>query len=230
MPTGVDLCLPRFSGSIQAPLRISGQTQFGYPSSGLAERDVRSALHLQGLLARHVDLERVRLLAPEDLDESGGRIRILFGSRSNSAFAKASRYGRLDRLVRFRFGDRWTITGQNGHRYSIPDPSRLSRQEYESHTDYCVVARVRDRHALPVFLISGLGGRSTEGGGRFLAEHWKHLQGEFGSQDFAVVLAFPPPVTPEVCSVIEKYAAPALKRPAAKRLRPAPPARERASG
>jgi hypothetical protein len=125
------------------------------------------------------------------------RVRVLFGSRSNHALQSLMEESRLGELVKFEFGEEWAIVGQDGRRFSISDPSKLDRLQYESSTDYGVVARVGDQERRSGFLVAGLGGRATEGSGLFLRQRWDELQGKFGKSDFAVVLEFPPPVDPK---------------------------------
>ena len=215
-PRGVDFCLPQFAGGTATPLRTvasansSTASEYSYPSTLFTNRDVQSALHVQALLAKHFDEGWIRLHSPEsfvsDRRKHGARrVGILFGSRSNDALSSAVEYTRLNRLVSFDFSNDWAIIGQDGQRFSMTDPSTLSREDYEAMTDYCVIARVRADHARPLFIVAGLGGRATEGGGRYLAHHWKDLHREFGAHDFAVVLGFPPPVSPDNCGVVARY-------------------------
>lgn len=212
-PKGIDLCLPEFSGSLSAPLRMGGlQGPYGYPSTAFSNRDVKSAFYVQSLLSRHFDEGSIRVQSPGDFvsarKHGARRVGILFGSRSNRAFWPAGEFGQLSRLVSFQFGTEWAIVGADQRRFSIPDPSKLSREAYEAKTDYCVVARVRGDQARPLFLIAGLGGRATEGGGRYLAYEWQKLHRKFETRDFAVVLSFPPPVSPDRFSVAARYVAP----------------------
>lgn len=214
-PSGVDLCLPEFSGSLSAPLQTRGNEGYGYPSSAFSNRDVRSAFHVQSLLSQHFSDDSIRLQSPGDFmstrsKEWAPRVGILFGSRSNEALSKESDLLQLERLVSFEFGAEWSIVGQDERRFSIADPSKLSREDYEATTDYCVVARVRDDRGRPLFLIAGLGGRATEGGGKYLVDAWEKLHRRFESRDFAVVLAFAPPVNPDHSTEAASYVAESL--------------------
>jgi hypothetical protein len=198
--SGIDFCLPRFAGN-HNPLHLAGAKgdQFSYPSLAIAERDARSAMHVIGLLGCAPEISNdLQFRTPEEFDDhqQGDRVRVLFGSRSNHALQSLMKESGLGELVKFEFGDEWAIVGQDSRRFSIPDPSRLDRKEYESSTDYGVVARVSDQGKHSVFLVAGLGGRATEGSGLFLRERWNKLQGKFGDSDFAVVLEFSPPVDP----------------------------------
>lgn len=200
--SGVDFCLPRFAGDRSAPLRlaVAADDKFSYPSLALAERDARSAMHVIGLLGCASGIsEEVEFRAPEDFadQDRDDRVRVLFGSRSNQALTSLMEEAHLAELVRFEFAEEWAIVGQDGRRFSIRDPSTLDRSEYESSTDYGVVARLTSAKKRSVFLVAGLGGRATEGGGLFLRDSWQTLQKRFGNGDFAVVLQFPPPVNPK---------------------------------
>jgi hypothetical protein len=210
-PIGIDLCLPEFEGSQAYPWTINGGPgQFGYPSNTVSNRDVKSALHVQSLLARNFADESIELHSPQQFlaarkQQSASRVGMLFGSRSNIALQEAGVTAQLSKLISFEFGAEWTIIGKDLRRFSITDPSTLTRAEYESTTDYCVVARVRANNDCPLFLIAGLGGRATEGGGRYLAQNWEQLHKEFVAKDFAVVLSFPPPVNPSQFQVDARY-------------------------
>jgi hypothetical protein len=210
-PIGIDLCLPEFEGSQTYPWTISGvQGKFGYPSNTLSNRDVKSALHVQSLLTRNFADESIELQSPQQFlaarqQQSASRVGMLFGSRSNIALQEAGVRSQLGRLLTFDFGAEWTIIGKDQQRFSITDPSTLTRAEYESKTDYCVVARLRANNDCPLFIIAGLGGRATEGGGRYLAQNWEQLHQEFVANDFAVVLSFVPPVSPSHFQVAARY-------------------------
>jgi hypothetical protein len=209
----VDLCLPVFASARGAPLKQPPQADgYRYNSETLARRDVRSALHVQQLLNGQESAAWINLCSPEEfLRVYGGtepdRVGFLFGSRSNGALKETALRTRLDRLVTLSFGSQWTIRGQDQREFSIPNPSKLTREEYASHADYAVVARVHDTAERPIFFIAGLGGRATEGGGYFLLTQWEELHRQMGSDDFAVVLSFPPPVAPETCEVVARYRA-----------------------
>lgn len=208
--SGIDFCLPRFAGNSYSPLRlaVAQGDQFSYPSLAIAERDARSAMHVISLLGCAPEISsNLQFRTPEEFGDhdQGDRVRVLFGSRSNHALQSLVEESRLSELVEFEFGDEWAIVGQDSRRFSIPDPSRLDRAEYESLTDYAVVARVSDPKRRSVFLVAGLGGRATEGAGLFLRERWHELQGKFGKSDFAVVLEFPPPVDPKRFTPVAWY-------------------------
>jgi len=81
----------------------------------------------------------------------------------------------------------------------------LSREEYAASTDYGVIARTTNSRLGSVFLIAGLGGRATEGGGLYVFEKWRELQSQFGDSDFAVVLQFDPPVDPKRSKPVAHY-------------------------
>jgi hypothetical protein len=208
--SGVDFCLPQFAGNRSNPLRLAGAAgdEFSYPSLAIAERDARSAMHVISLLGCASGVsEDVEFRAPEDFASwgRGDRVRVLFGSRSNRALDSLTEQAHLDELVRFEFGEEWVIIGQDGRRFSLRDPSTLNRNDYESSTDYGVVARLSDARKRSAFLVAGLGGRATEGSGLFLRESWQTLQKRFGNSDFAVVLEFPPPVNPKRFEAVAWY-------------------------
>jgi hypothetical protein len=198
---GVDFCLPRFGCSLENPAHLWGtlDKSFGYPSATVAERDARSAFHVMRAVGGAVGDKAIAFTEPHEFvkHSEGTRTAFIFGSRSNEAVGWLLAHARDPSLVRFEFGEKWTIIAR-GDEFSIADPSKLTREEYVSRTDYGVVARLSLRaRPGPAFLIAGLGGRATEGCGIFLARKWVGLQQQFGDEDFAVVLEFPPPVSPE---------------------------------
>ena len=208
--SGVDFCLPLFGGSLSQPARLGqgGEDTFGYPSTTFADRDARSALHVMHAVSGIVSDEAIQFTLPKDFIHCpvGARTSFVFGSRSNEATSWLLECLGDSSFIRFEFGDRWTIVGTDGKKFSILDPSKLDPESYAALTDYGVVARL----SIPgqngaVFLIAGLGGRATEGCGMFLSRNWEHLQSQFGDHDFAVILAFPPPVSPEQCTRIAQY-------------------------
>jgi hypothetical protein len=206
---GVDFCLPRFGSSLENPAHLWGppDNSFGYPSATVAERDARSAFHVMSAVGGAVDDKAIAFTEPREFvkHSEGTRTAFIFGSRSNEAVGWLVAHARDPSLVRFKFGKKWTIIARDD-KFSISDPSKLTPEEYLSRTDYGVVARLslRDRPG-PAFLIAGLGGRATEGCGIFLARNWAGLQQRFGDKDFAVVLEFPPPVSPESHKPVASY-------------------------
>jgi len=132
----------------------------------------------------------------------------MFGSRSN--VATNSFMGRLgrSRVVRFEYGPaEWAIHTQTGCRYALPDPSTLDRSAYSSATDYGLVAVYHDE-AVAAVVVAGLGGRATEGCGRFLRDRWHQLAASRpGSRIVAAVLKFAPPVDPDRYEIAELLAA-----------------------
>lgn len=209
-PQGVDLCLPRFGGESGVPARLrgGGAEDFGFPSSTFAERDARSAMHVVQLVGSAVDdADSVEFLAPEDFAgrKQPHRVGIVFGSRSNHALSWLMAQAQFPDLVRFEFSEEWVIVGRDGRRFALRDPSKLDRGEYSASVDYGVVARVSGPLTGSMFLLSGLGGRATEGCGLYLSRNWRDLQAKFGEEDFAVVLRFKPPVSPERCEPLAWY-------------------------
>jgi hypothetical protein len=208
--SGFDFCLPFFGASLASPAPLSGAAgeSFGYPSSTFAERDARSALHVMHAVSAASSDEEIEFTPPRKFMErpAGTRTAFVFGSRSNEAAQWLLNLVDEPGLVSFEFGDSWAIIGADGRRFSIPDPSQLDRESYAALTDYGVVARLSPpgRNGA-VFLIAGLGGRATEGCGLFLSRKWSDLQAKFGSRDFATILQFSPPVSPEQYTQIASY-------------------------
>jgi len=200
--SGINFCLPRFDGSLGAPVPLAESVhgKFGYPSSTFAERDAKSALHVMHAVSGVVGDDAIEFTGPMEFMRRPERdqISFVFGSRSNDAARWLLERAKGPSLIRFEFGDTWKIIGADGNIFSIPDPSTLDRDSYSAMTDFGVVARltIADR-AAGVFLIAGLGGRATEGCGAYVSRNWAELQSQFEDRDFAVVLAFPPPVSPE---------------------------------
>jgi hypothetical protein len=208
--TGIDFCLPQFGGSLRdpVPLADSNYGPFGYPSSTFAERDAKSALHIMHAVSGVVGDDAIEFTGPVEFMNRPDRERIafVFGSRSNDAARWLLERAEGPPLIRFEFGEIWKIIGADGKTFSIPDPSALDRDTYSEMTDYGVVARLTIVDRGGVFLVAGLGGRATEGCGVYLSRHWAELHQSFGEKDFAVVLEFLPPVTPERHKPVAWYA------------------------
>jgi hypothetical protein len=207
---GVEFCLPRFAGSLDTPARLAQPANgtFGYPSWTLAERDARSAFHVMSAVAPVVDDAEINFTEPSELvkHRASKRTAFVFGSRSNDALQWLLKRAKQPNLIDFKFDANWSIVGRDGKKFSIPDPSKLDRQSYMQSTDYGVVARLSIRNwEGSVFLVAGLGGRATEGCGIYLSKSWASLQNQFGPRDFAIVLAFDPPVQPDKFSRVAAY-------------------------
>jgi hypothetical protein len=183
-----------------------------YPSYALAERDVRSANHVQRLA--HQAGAEVSYISPNELtDQIQGQpwgslpSTVLFGSRSNTACTDFLQSSSIGQLVSFEFGDKWTIRTRNNNSYSLIDPSHLTREEYAANIDYGIVGRAavsgRSR-----FIIAGLGGRATEGCGLYLQKNWASLADQAQDKAFVAVLRFDPPVDPANHQLVEFVTSP----------------------
>jgi hypothetical protein len=199
------LCLSRFD---KATIDSSGRSSFEYPSYAMAERDVRSAIHVQRL-ASDAGAE-IDFISP---DELAGEIRrrnsmkglpatIVFGSRSNTAFLEVLAHSPLGQLVEFEFADEWTIRTNDGSSYSLPDPSRMSRAVYAAKTDYGIVGWTADSGTSHI-VVAGLGGRATEGCGLYLQRNWAKLAESASSRPFVALLRFDPPIDPANYSLLK---------------------------
>jgi len=199
-PPALKLCLPRFAGTAREG------AAFSYPGFVHADRDVRSAQEVERLAcAAGADTE---LISPDDAisalnQHDRSQTLVIFGSRSNDAFPTVVSKSRLGELVTFSFSDEWTIRTRNGGTYSLRDPSRLDRVVYTAATDYGVVAGLVDEGYPAVFIVAGLGGRATEGCGRFLRKSWTELATRSKGKSFAALLRFDPPVDPNQLEMVE---------------------------
>ncbi|MER2266093.1 hypothetical protein [Methylobacterium oxalidis] len=196
----IRLCLPHFDRAVAGS---SEADAFVYPSNALAERDVRSAFHVQRL-ASEAGAE-VRFISPDalarelDSTASGEATSVVFGSRSNPALGRVLGSTVLRHLMEFEFGSEWVIRLKDGSRYSLDDPSKLSRDAYAAKVDFGVVAgcTAAAGSAGSLFVVAGLGGRATEGCGIYLQREWRSLADRAGGRAFAAVLRFDPPINPE---------------------------------
>jgi len=199
------LCMSRFDrASIDPAHNPPGLT---YPSYALAERDVRSANHVQRLaIQAGADVAYVTPdeLASQIQAQSWGSLpsTVLFGSRSNAASMDFLRHSPIGQLVSFEFAETWTIRTRDDKTYSVLDPSHLSREEYAASIDYGIVGRaaVSGRSH---FIIAGLGGRATEGCGLYLQRNWESLAAQAQHKTFVAVLRFKPPVDPANHELVE---------------------------
>jgi hypothetical protein len=205
-PSTLKLCMSRFDrAEIDSGHAPPG---FRYPSYAFAERDVRSAYHVQRLAAdAGADID---FISP---DELAGEIRsrnswmgipatVVFGSRSNMALADVLGHSPLGQLVKFEFGESWTIRTRDNKTYSLRDPSGMSNETYAAQTDYGIVGRATES-GRSHFVVAGLGGRATEGCGLYLQRNWAMLAGRAADRPFVALLQFDPPVDPAVHKLVE---------------------------
>ena len=184
----------------------SPSSQLRYPGGVFADRDAKAAMQVFGLVSSVVAPERVRIQDAHDLMDlprfPGG---FLFGSKSNPVMPLFETWFGRECTFHFEFDDDWTIVWEDSDRYSMPDPSRLGRDEYASQTDYGIVARLTSsKPRKAAFVLAGLGGRATEGCGIYLAKHWERLFAKYGTCDFCVLLKFPPPINPTRSKVVRE--------------------------
>lgn len=197
-----DLYLPRFADGTLPCSRDAAATPFHYPGYVHSDRDVRAALHIATLLSAVVDPCGVHLREAEAFLRSDGlpSSGFVFGSRSSPATTWVAEHLAKHKLFHFQFGAQWEIHWHDGRVFALPDPSQLDRETYTNSTDYGVLARCTDPESSSVvFVVAGLGGRATEGCGRYFVDHWTDLKRRFGRSDFAVLLRFDPPVCPDRC-------------------------------
>jgi hypothetical protein len=198
------LYLPRFT---DARIELgSPSSKLRYPGGVFADRDTKAAMQVFGLVANVVAPERVRIQDAHDLVDlprfPGG---FLIGSKSNPVIPLFETWFGPERAFKFEFDHDWAIVWEHSDRYSMPDPSRLGRDEYSSQTDYGIVARLTNsKRRKAAFVLAGLGGRATEGCGIYLAKHWKQLFAKYGNSDFCVLLKFPPPINPTRSKVVRE--------------------------
>jgi len=203
--SALKLCLSRFDrAAIDA---AHGPAAFEYPSYALAERDVRSANHVQRLAADAG--AEIAFISPDELANEirqkswiGMSSTIVFGSRSNTALAEVLGHSPLGRMVSFEFAKQWTIRTKDGATYGMSDPSQMSRDAYAATTDYGIIGRAT-ASGRSHFIVAGLGGRATEGCGLYLQRNWAMLAERAVGRPFVALLRFDPPVDPSVHKLIE---------------------------
>jgi len=205
-PLRLMLCMSRFD---RASIKTDhASSDFVYPSYALAERDVRSASHVQRLAADAG--AEIEFISPDELASeirsrkswSGLPATAVFGSRSNAALADVLGHSPLGQLVSFEFGDYWTIRTRDNKAYQLRDPSRMSREAYTAETDYGIVGRANDS-GRSHFIIAGLGARATEGCGLYLHRNWAKLAARAAGRPFVALLRFDPPVDPNVHELVD---------------------------
>jgi hypothetical protein len=201
------LFLPIFSNSRNLVLAKNETEKFGFPGNAMSKRDAMAAFHITTLLSKVLDPGKIKILDADSFqdDKASSCIDFIFGSRSNFATTLINEEINSQQLLRFEFDDLWKIKCTSGNSYEIPDPSKLDIDAYSQIVDYGVIwrhTRSNDKNK-KIFLIAGLGSRATEGCGYYLAKHWGELHRKFKHSDFAVVLRFDPPVSPENGKPIE---------------------------
>jgi len=208
---GCELFLPKFRCGAKLTDPKEEDSSFRYPGSTFSERDTRAAFHVSSLISNIVDSERIHLKDSSSFlpEKAKAKVCFVFGSRSNRAAIWVAEHLARDNFFHFKFGRFWKIHCVNSDVYSIPDPSTLDVESYIGTTDYGVIGRFSEpKTHIKFFLIAGLGDCATEGSGLYLARHWQGLFQRFGTRDFAVVLRFPPPVSPQRCKPVAWLAQP----------------------
>ena len=134
------LYLPRFQGSVATsptdpPLK--------YPGGTFSDRDARAAVAVSTLAAGVFTPGAIAVRhADEFVDDPRPHTGIVFGSRSSSVTPLLFTEFNARRFFSFSFGSSWTIRWHDGTEYSIPDPSLLGSDDYASHTDFAILARL----------------------------------------------------------------------------------------
>jgi hypothetical protein len=198
---GCNLYLPKFQGKVVSTTGSGGALPLQYPGGTYSERDAKAALHITSVLGQVLDSDKINLENTSEFTPSFDlfhKTAFLFGSRSNNLTIWATQNLPANKFFKFVFGDRWEIQCENGPTYSLPDPSKLERGEYANQTDYGVISRLTVPESNErLYVIAGLGSRATEGCGYYFSNHWRELFQKYGSNDFAVILKFSPPLDPE---------------------------------
>lgn len=189
------LVIPKFEGTA---LKVDPSSSFAYTGEFFVAKDARATIALTGFLAQAVGPLGIELRAAGETPESATqRGRILIGSISNGeALEAATHLG--GKLFSFDFTEKeWAIVTAQGRRFAIESPIRADAAPYGTQVDYGLLARMTDAEGKTTFLVSGLGSIATEGTARYLARHWTALDSLFGTDDFAVVTQFMPPLDPK---------------------------------
>ncbi|MEP6949688.1 MAG: hypothetical protein ABI863_10460 [Ginsengibacter sp.] len=200
--TEADLILPKFEGGKQLA-GVEKHTPFIYPGTVYSDRDTRSAFYISNLLGNIIRPDKIYLKDTITYDDktSSSKLIFVFGSKSNQFTSELFVRAKNKKIFSLDFGDYWTIhSNKSGVNYSLANPAEMSRQEYESSTDFGIIARFlpQDNDGKTIFIIAGLGSRATEGCGIYFVNNWRLINTKFGSNDIAaVVLKFPPPVDPK---------------------------------
>lgn len=201
LTSGCSLYLPKFTGNVILEDDSSPTVGLTYPGRTFSDRDTKAALYITSVLGQVLESDKIELKETSGFEPVGGlpdKTAFLFGSRSNEITIWATENLPTRKFFTFRFNDNWEIVCEDGKTFSTPDPSALSRDSYSSQTDYGVVARISDSAGEEqVFVIAGLGSRATEGCGYYFSRHWRELFTKYGSNDFAVILKFNPPLDPK---------------------------------
>lgn len=176
-----------------------------YPGATFSDRDARAAVAVSALAARVFAPAAIEIRHTDDFANGPApHAGVVFGSRSSSVTPLLFEEFNAGRFFSFSFGPLWTIRWRDGTEYSIPDPSKLRSDDYIRHADYAVLARLTSRKGGAIFLLAGLGSRATEGCGYFLTSAWQQLLQAHGTDDFALVLEFQPPIDPHSARVVRE--------------------------
>lgn len=206
LTSGCSLYLPKFAGMVHLADDSIPPVSFSYPGGTFSERDTKAALYITSVLGHILESDKIEVKETSGFVPTAGlpdKTAFLIGSRSNEVTIWATEHLPTRKFFTFRFGANWEIVAEDETIFSTPDPSTLSRDAYGNQTDYGVVARISDSAGEEqVFVIAGLGSRATEGCGYYFSRHWQELSKKYGSNDFAVILKFTPPLDPTRCEPV----------------------------
>jgi hypothetical protein len=172
-----------------------------YSVRSLALADVQAVVEIVSML-RHVDLLRgsttfgpSNLFIEESLvDGFRGNTLFLIGGPLPNVFVRNMLKDSVFRIAVEDLGHEIVIScaGTPASVYSIR-PARGNRtvRDVESDSTYGCIMKVRQGKRT-IFAIWGLDERGTRGAGWWLAEHWEVAREEFGDDEFAAIVRFPP--------------------------------------
>ncbi len=167
---------------------------YAYRGETFARSDVMAAWYVVDLLSRVASTAQIELAAPGEPPANATHV-FAFGSKSNDEATSLLK----NFSPSFRFYDqhpehpgKWVLEDLDSKKvYGIEDPSRLAHAEYRGRPDFGVIQKITRGAPYVLFVLSGLGDRATQGCGSYLRNNWEALLGEFGGQDFGLILEFP---------------------------------------
>jgi hypothetical protein len=208
----IKLFLPEFSGETTIELSGEQNTPFKYRGRTFSVRDTRAAFHILTLYGSIGKTGNVQLRSSNSFDslKDNSGLNFLIGSRTNKATLWAADQKARGRFFHFDFGKQWGIHCVGGKYFSIPNPANIDDETYATSTDYGVICRLSGTVSnAPLlsnsadsigsyFIVAGLGNRATEGCGYYLARNWEEIYKKYGTDEFTLILEFPPPINPEI--------------------------------
>jgi hypothetical protein len=169
----------------KANIRIDPPELFRYPNECHPRTAVRAAASVIELLTKIVPATQIEYADAGAETDGKATHQFYFGGHQVQ-----ERLGPAGAKLQFAWNDSewWVTDTEFNHKYSVPNVSRLTPEEFEAITDFGFIEKLIDNGKRVLFGIAGFGDVSTRGAARFLADNWKDILERYPTGNFALVL------------------------------------------